>query len=401
MTLLPLTVGFSLLVQSHLLTGELAGLFTIILCVVLWKMVLRLPTFIVLAKAAVYSVLLSAWFLVPFLDYMLTGDFTIHHVSGRTIQSRGGYLAHLLFTFFEPGSTIYFDRDGMVDSSPVGVGIVLIVSLLVFGYLLMTGKAKKLLKEERALGLIAASFGVLAMIMSLSAFPWDKIHSLNQITATLVSSLQFPSRLLTIANVCLTAVVGVLAKYVISTKTKEHAAWFFAGMILCLAVSNLYLIERTTDRQGALRVYNERGMGTGYISGAEYLPYGADATLFMPHDPIVSGELYVSDYEKKSLGAECYLANRGEVCETAVFALLHYKGYHAYHVEGGEELYCYGGENFQVAVDIPAGFEGTVEVRFESPWYWRAGEIVTLLSFGFMVICLVRYKGEERGKVCG
>ena len=40
-----------------------------------------------------------------------------------------------------------------------------------------------------------------AMLLSLSLFPWDKIQFLNDITETLVSSIQFPNRFLTIANV--------------------------------------------------------------------------------------------------------------------------------------------------------------------------------------------------------
>ncbi len=79
-SLIPLVIGFSGILQSHFLTGELAGGVTICLCLFFWKKVFRKETFFVLAKTVIYSVLLSAWFLVPFADYMLTGDFVIHHV---------------------------------------------------------------------------------------------------------------------------------------------------------------------------------------------------------------------------------------------------------------------------------------------------------------------------------
>lgn len=74
---IPLTVAFTGLVQSHLLTGEQVGAFTILLCLLLIKKVFRKETFCSLAKTVIYSVLLSAWFLVPFGDYMLRGDFMI------------------------------------------------------------------------------------------------------------------------------------------------------------------------------------------------------------------------------------------------------------------------------------------------------------------------------------
>lgn len=392
---LPLTLGFSMLVQSHLLSGELAGFFTILLCVVMWKKVFRVQTFFVLAKAAVYSVLLSAWFLVPFLDYMLTGDFTIHHVSGRLIQERGGFVAHLLYTFFENGGGIFFRETGMQDSSPAGVGIGLIVALVIFGYLLVTKKMQKLSAAERMLGVITGSFGILAMIMSLEIFPWDAIQSLGAVAATLVSSIQFPHRLLTIANVCLVTVVGLVAKYFLEKEKKERTVAFLAAMVCCLLCSNVYLLENGVDRIGGIRVYNPKGMGTGYISGAEYLPYGADATLFMPHDPIPTGVAIVEGYEKQSLGAEAYVINPGGTEEAVAFPLLYYKGYQAYDENSGEQLNCYAGENFEVTVEIPSGFDGMVAVRFVSPWYWRTGEIVTIVSAISMIILFARKKRKS------
>lgn len=391
----PLTIGFTMLIQSHLLTCELVGFFTILLCIVMWKKVFRPQTFVVLAKTVIYSILLSAWFVVPFFDYMLTGDFVIHHVSGRTIQSRGLYPAHLFFTFFGNGGTIFFDEYGMAGTDPLGVGIVLMVGLLLFGYFLFTGRMKRSSAQEITLGKITAVFGIMAMVMSLSLFPWDRIQSINQITATLVSSLQFPSRMLTIANVCLTVVAGVVAKNVLEHGKMQGKACFFVGMVFCLVLGSMYLTEDMLAKRSAVRVYNEQGMGTGYISGAEYLPYGADASLFMPHDPVCTGAVTVSDYEKKSLGAEAYLENTGESQEKAAFALLYYKGYRAYCAESGEELACYAGENFEVTVDIPAGFTGTVKVAFESPWYWRAGECVTLITF--LAMAATTFYQKRRG----
>ncbi len=378
---LPLTIGFTLLLQSHLLTCEMVGAFTILLCLILWKKVFRPQTFLVLSKTVIYSVLLSGWFLVPFLDYMTTGDFVIHHVSGRTIQYRGLFPAHLLFTYFVGGSTVFFDEEGMVDSAATGVGIAPAAAVILLGYLLFAGKLKKLKKEEQALGKIAGGFSVLAMLMSLNLFPWDRIQAWNKITATLVSSIQFPNRFLTIANVGLTAAAGVVAKYVMEQKKKSVTACYVGGMTLLLVLGSIYLTDNMMERMTAVRVYNSEGMGTGYISGGEYLPYGADPSRFLYHDPVCTGEMTVQEYEKSSLGAKAHLTNPGTEEESAAFSLLYYKGYHAYDLESGEELPCYAGENCEVTAKIPAGFDGVVQVKFVSPWYWRAGEAVTLVTF--------------------
>ncbi len=393
---LPLTLGFSGLVQSHLLTGELVGGFTILLCILLWKKVFRRQTFLVLAKTVIYSLLLSAWFLVPFADYMTTGDFVIHHVSGRTIQERGLYLAHLLFTFFENGDNVFFKDSGMYHTQAMGIGAALLLSLAVFVWLLLWRGLAKVRRQEKALAVIAGAFGVLAMAMSLQSFPWDRIQAMNDVSAALVSSIQFPNRFLTIANICLTAVAGFVGKYMLEHRDKRTAGIFFTGMMFLAAVSSLHLTDRILSNSSVIWGYNREAVGTGYIAGAEYLPYGADPSRFVWHDPVCSGELTFCDYEKRSLGASARLDNPGEAAETAAFSLLYYKGYHAYAPESGEELPCYAGENFEVTVDVPAGFSGTVEIAFESPWYWRMGEAVTLATVLTMLFFARRRVRIER-----
>ena len=389
---LPLTVGFSLLVQSHLLSGELVGFFTVLLCLIFWKKVFRRQTFLVLAKTVIYSVLLSAWFLVPFADYMSTGEFVINNVSARTIQSRGLYPAHLLFTFFKSGSTVLFEEQGMYDTAPMGVGIALIGALALFLFLWWSGRLHKMRKEERGLGIVAGVFGVLSLWMSLSLFPWDRIQAINSVTATLVSSIQFPNRLLTIGTVCLTTVAGVSGRYIWDYCDKRKiCAWFAMGGLL-VTIGSLHLTDNMLASVNGFRIYNHEGMGTGYISGGEYLPYGADASRFVWHDPVCSGMLTADRYEKKSLGASVCMTNSGESTEHASFGLLYYKGYHAYDRESGGELPCYAGDNFEVIVDIPAGFEGDIDVRFVSPWYWRAAELVT----GTTLLIMLLFFGRKR-----
>ena len=391
----PLTIGFSLVVQSHLLTGEMVGLFTIILCVIFWKKVIRPKTFIVLAKTVVYSVLLSAWFLVPFVDYMTTGDFVIHHVSGRTIQDRGVYPAHLLFTYFISGESVFFDETDMYDSAPMGIGIVLITALVLFVYLLFAGKTGGLSKEEKKLGVVGSVFSIAAMVMSLNLFPWDRIQSWNGITATLVSSIQFPNRFLTIANIGLTAVAGVMLQYFMKRKNKAVTACYVGGMILLLGCGSIHLLEYSLNHWEPIRIYNSEGMGTGYIAGSEYLPFGVDPWKFVYHDPVCTGDLEATDYKKLSLGAEAHLSNNGEDAESASYALLYYKGYRAFDTDSGEELKCYPGENCEVEVEVPAGFDGNVRVEFDSPVYWRVGEIVTVLTLLCMSISFCRQRRRE------
>ena len=269
---IPLTIAFAGLVQSHLLTGEQVGAFTILLCLILIKKVFRKETFCSLAKTVIYSVLLSAWFLVPFADYMLRGDFTIQHVSGRTIQHRGLYLPNMLFTFFRNGYNVFYADNGMAESQPMGMGIALTVALLLWAGMLFFRKTAHLRKEEKALGNIAGGFAVLAMCMCLSVFPWDKIQSLNGITAMLVSSIQFPNRFLTIATLCAVLVAGVVAKEIRGQYETHGLQLYFAGMIVLTLCSSIYMMDDMLQTCDNYRIYGEEGMGSGYMPGRNIFP---------------------------------------------------------------------------------------------------------------------------------
>lgn len=381
---LPLTIGFAGIIQTHMLTCELVGGFTVLLCVLLWKKVFRRETFWALAKTGICSALIAAWFIVPFLDYMATGDFMIQHAYERTIQERGLYLAHLFSIYPFSGGNVFPAEEGMVHAMPVGIGFALLVCLLLWCYLLVLGRKTlqdrgELEKRYLTLGNIGLGFAALAMLMSLSAFPWNSIQFLHRITATLVSSLQFPERTLMIAAIGAVLVAGALACWAFH---QEHKGWriAFCGVMTGLTVlTSLLLLDDFMHNTGFVRIYNAEGMGSGYIAGQEYLPYGTDASQLLWRTPVSIGDVEIKGYEQGPLTMEVSCRMPGG--EGSVnLPLLYYKGYQAIDQNTGERLAVYAGENNTVQVDVPAGFEGTVRVAFVSPWYWRLAEAVSLIS---------------------
>ena len=271
---LPLSIGFTGIIQSHMLTCELVGAFTILLCVILWKKVFKKEIFLALAKTVITACLMSLWFVVPFLDYMITGNFTIQNVSARTIQHRGILLSHLFVSYPANGSGLFMDETGMVDSMPIGIGFCLTVVLFIWLYLMFVER-KDILeqayleKSEYTAGVIMSVFAIMAMLMSLNVFPWNRIQSMNQLFATLVSSLQFSNRFLSIASIMLVSLAGIIGTCAVRKGNAFLKNGFFAGMALLTMTTSLYLLTDTLYTGQIVRIYNATGMGYGYISGAE------------------------------------------------------------------------------------------------------------------------------------
>ena len=380
---IPLGFGFAGIVQCHILTVEICILFLAAACLVLWKRLFCPETFLVFVKGVLWTAALSAWFVIPFLDYYFNVDMVIHHVSARTIQEAGLYPANLLFAFFLRGSSRDFMANGMRDMEALGIGLPLTMAAIgillfwFFGYM----KKKGALVSGAKLAVI---FAILSMIMSLSCFPWTRIQFLNGITEKLVSSIQYPNRFLMIATLLLCFLMGVCTVVLeegFGVKLRYGGMAAFGILVLVTAFFYQSSIVRDGD---TLYLYDEKGLGTGYLSGAEYLRYGIDQSELRFHGPVPGDGIEVLNYEKAGLVVNLSLKNSGEGSYVEV-PLQHYKGYTAMSASG-ERLELADGDHFDIRILIPAGFEGDVTVRFRPPWYWHAGELISLLSLAGIIV---------------
>ena len=419
---IPLMLGMSGIVECHVLTCEMTVGFMVLACLILWKKTFRGQTILAFLKAIAGVILLNAWFLIPFLDYMLTQDMVIHHVSARTMQDKGLYLSQFFFTFFHRGSSRDLVKNGLINVEAMGVGITLIAGLCLFVWIwffkgtrtecVQEGSIEKIRKgnaTEKArnveiirAGKLASVLGFFAMLMSLSAFPWTQIQFLNSLTMALVSSIQYPNRFLMIATVLLTFVCGAVILWIGEEKEEAYGRGrgkFAAGALLSLLlITSLFYMNQISLEAGGLVLYDEKGMGTGYLSGAEYLLYGTEEELLTYHAPYAGEGVTIEDYEKEYLELSFTARNAAKEESYADVALLNYKGYRAVAVQSGEKLPIVNGDNNCVRVLLPAGFEDKVSICFVEPWYWRVAEAVSLFSIlvGLLLYSRDRLKGKYK-----
>lgn len=99
---LPLAIGMAGIVQSHLLTTELAALFLALFW--LWHLprMLRPGRLLAALKAVAVAAGLSAWFLLPCLDTMQNEYNMMSDIHPSPIQSTGAYLIQILGLFGAP-----------------------------------------------------------------------------------------------------------------------------------------------------------------------------------------------------------------------------------------------------------------------------------------------------------
>ena len=395
---IPMMLGFAGLIQTHILTCEITALVMLLFCLVNCRKLFCKNTLLELLKGGLAALAVSLWFVVPFLDYYITQPVHIKYVSARTIQDRGLYFAHLAFHFWgDGGENTPLADNGMWHSHPAGIGFVLIAGLSAFLVFWYAGNIRYQEKEKSSFAKKVALVGLTLLIMSTKLFPWDRIQSLNSVFATLVSSLQFPHRFLGWGTVCLVFLFGYCLNYLKETYKTGYLV-FLAVAIIGITTSDMYLLDYTNASQAAVELYNEEGMGIGYISGAEYVLEGTVQGDITYRPPKTGESVQIADYEKKYLHINLQCSNQGSIDSFIDVPLLYYRGYVAVEKGSGKKLEVCAGENNVVRVLIPAGFDGWLEIKFVPPAYWRISELVSAITGIGLLVLWCKNGGKRRVK---
>lgn len=390
---IPLALGYIGLIQTHVLSCEITVFLTVVMCIAFARKIFHREVIRELCKAAGAAVAVSFWFLVPFLDYFFRENLHVRHVGDRRIQSAGLYPAQLAFHYWKVGSNSVGNHLGMRDSYPMGIGLVLIIGFVVFGVMWFNGRWKS--GKIAAVGKASAVFGAAMMLMSLEAFPWDKIQGLNGVCEALVGSLQFPHRFLGWGTVFLVCVFGCCLWFF-----REHSRkWeYYIGIVTVLigvVTSSMYLLDFVGERDTKIWVYNKEGMGFAHISDGEYLVQGTDAGLLTFGGAKPASGVEIASYEKRNLNVRMDCRNTNGSEGYVELPLLCYTGYQAYATETGERLEVVKGDNNVVRVKLPAYFSGEIEVGFVPPPHWRGSEAVSCAGWLALAAGARRRRGER------
>ncbi len=384
-----LVLGLSGIIQSHLLTGEMAGAVIIVVCLTRIKKVFRKETFIELVKAVGGTVIANLWFLLPMLDMMLADEYYYSASGQRSIQKRGVFVSHLFSTIQNGGNNAFFHTDGMTDSGAIYIGVALIFGTIV--YLLIRKKFRKPDISLDKMALLSLIIGIVTAAMSTIYFPWNSLKNINKILGKLASMIQFPTRLTTISTVAF-VIVATTGIYWIVRHYKGSVKNAVCGLLCaCAVIFSLYQANDYLYSGSGIWLYSMENMGQSNVSGGEYLLMGTIGADYLYHEAIPSDGVTVESFEKDDLDTYTYVITSDEETEHYIeLPMILYKGYSVEDTVTGETLTLCKGENGDIRVMLPAGFEGTVRVWYSPMWYWHAAEAVSLCFWLCIIVWLIR-----------
>lgn len=388
-------LGYAGLIQSHLISGEMVGLFTLIVCIIFLQSTLEPKRFWALCKVVIAAVIVNLWFLVPMTQGMTPMGVFLYVMGKDTqwIQPEGLNLSDLFQLFF------VMDSNGKTNQ--LQLGAVAVVIFATFIIIACTWSKKEKNTPYYRLAKWFFGLGTLALIFILKDFPWDFIRELGFIGQVL-TKFRLPTRYFSLVTVffsflgcCL--VILLIKKYPKWRKTIMTTSALF--VVLCaFQFMNTLQTERGSIRplSGANQITADwKNIGWG----GEYLPNPLDHPDSL--DPSIdwAGQEGVTSYEKSGTKIVLHASNPSAQSVTVQMPLIYYLGYAA-QTSDGQDIPVYSGEKGILAVDIPAGYEGDIGIWHRGFWYWDAAAAVSAAAWIVFIgiIWYERRRGSKRTK---
>ena len=384
---LPLSIGMSLILTAHLLSAILTAFFLVVAAVVFWRRTCKKKTLFGLLGSALLTLLFSAFFLIPFLQYYKQTQLLVQ-TAETNLENASAYLPLVFGTVYKTrgASPSEGEMGGMALSLGFAAGVVLLLSFI----LLFRQKKKEVLS--------LVFFSLLAIWMSSNLFPYRMILLHTGALGRVLSSIQFAWRFLMMAAVFVSALCAlVLSEGRVQSResgfqriSEENKNLLLSVLLLVLIVyqgvsfSGAFLLEEPGRKNETLTCMTDPFQQ----AGGEYLLSGTDVEACRDRKILTSdASCKAKILEERGTGLLFSVQNRSNKEETLTLPKFAYPGYRlrppfskAGVANRGTVGMASAGENNRIRISVSPGAEGTWRLCFQEPLSWRIGEVLSLLT---------------------
>ena len=388
-------IGYSGVIESHVLSTELYGGFTILLCLILAKKTFRKQTFIVLLKVLLITAVLNIGYLLPFIESYICEDTIISsNMLAETRLSQGLSILDV-FRFFTGGN-----EDGVWwrDYIIGGFGPTFLPVILLLIYTIIK---RKIGKNDKNLLLILAIIMLVSVTLSLNIFPWNNLldalyngttdnailsNVLKRISL-LFMNVQFRVRFMIVGIVAYTIFTCVI----LSQRDEKRILKFASGFIVALTVvqfiwAGAFIMIRS-ERTNLYAISPEDQDVTCNIGNFEYIPLKSDGGIpyivsFTEPLSCLTTNAEVTNYKKEYTNIYIHVKAKSDNVGLVEVPLLYYIGYKAVDINTGKEFNVFkSGSNARLCFVVENGYEGDIKVYYAGKTSWHIAEIVSIVIF--------------------
>lgn len=374
-----ITIGFSLLIFSHVISTVLTFITVVIVLLFYYKQLIKGPKrFAYLILAGIVTLAITAVYIFPLLEQMQANTYR-YETNDWTLPANAKI--PLDYVFWGLISGFYYPDDITI----VGIGILLtaVVPLRFF----VRGKPEMLRSAD--IGLFIGLFYIFA---SSKLFPWGRFPF------TLLSFIQYPGRL----YLLVTFFFAIAAGYYLSRIfIKEKGRFIVAlAVILCTAaviymhndnfrIMHIHHIGQTNEKPDASNFF--------YLNGAEYVPDKAESAwhILLRGDSIVSmnGNTTIESHNR-----DRHIMNiriNTQSADSLELPLFYYKGYTA--LLNNKELPIT--QSAHGLVQMPVDQPGRIEVWYDGTIIQRLGfyiSVVSIIALSVFIFLFLRKDSKQK-----
>lgn len=394
-----LAVGYLGVLNSHLISCVMVGLFTLISVIIFIKRVLVKERFVLLLKAFVGLLAGGLWFVIPLLQYM-TMDFvssdTNNFVRYRQ-EERGIFWAQFFNTSYNVNGGSQPVIKGMHGEMPLTLGnTFLVIILLLFIVCIYDLKIIKQ-KKEFLLGLFLC---FVAMWMCTNTFPYTKLAQASELLCMLIKSIQYPWRFLAMVVLFATWLVILL----ISRENNEgiekgNYKKLLVVMLFFFIIQDASQLLGQVMNDGQVRyIYEEANLNTMWVSGGEYLYKNVEVNDYRDDISDMEEGLEIVSWKRDKGKIYLDIINHTAQEKSLELPLIFYPGYEAVECNTEKEVLVDIGKSHRIKLRVAPDYQGEICVCFREPFVWRMAEIVSLGICILFMICIYRNKKVIRRK---
>lgn len=381
---LPLVIGVTGVIQSHVLTTLMLAMSVFVFMVVYIKDTIKNIKPLLVALFFILGI--NAFFLVPFIDSYTSYVFNASvETVGVNIQKNGLYLGQIFGLIPEAkGARVDWSSEG---KEYLRIGMIHVMSLIMM--ILLIAFKKKLIvgeNQKKSFRLVCVVFGIgaIAAWMSTAYFPWSIFTGDNGIS-NIMRSVQYPSRYLVIQTMCWN-ICGVYALKTYGEQISQAKNKIFKTCTITVVL--LISLLQTGIFMYSLSCYNptiQTVEGHEAIADGLYLKYGTDVEKLISEASLLSGEATIEDFGYNGRWREIKIDNSSKDDASVLVPIFDYKYIHAYD-SNNNEIKLESTDNNQLCIKAVAGFSDKIRVGFVEPMLWHISEIISVLTIVILVV---------------
>ncbi len=385
-------LSFTALLQSHLVTTELAVGLSLLFGIFNIRQLKDRKRLVHICLGAVFTLLLNLWFILPLLDHMRFPVFAIQ--DNRNLSEFSPYLLQLFDPTAANTTGDALEPGSVAIEMPYSIGLVLLIGSMLF---LSSYLRKKHKNHHFKIGAYGLLMGILCLYACSSFFPWRAIQRIGPLAQ--LGNIQFAFRLLPLATLflCLSAAVGIHSFF--TSRDSAKLLFIFCG-VLCVYTSGNYF----GDFSRAAETFVDWNDQMDHVNDTDalYLVNGKnekfDFRLLSKRDAsfLASPSVTLKDCWREGTDASFSYRMDSGIEDTYVEAPFNYYPYFRAYDSSGSRLETSQGEAMRLRIQLPDTSEDTITIHFELPGFYRAGDLISLVTLLLLISALIFRRSRNR-----